>query len=466
MKMARTPVKAPAYTNLDEFVYGHAKNPVKLKNGMVIGGGTIYPELNFTVPTMKLIDSTWADAVECYREIITKTCIRAHQLEVPGFVAEIETLPEMTFKPKWAIEICKLVVDIIKEHESKYGIKGAVRITPNDNREGDAVEHMFRGPRWDETMEAFEGSGKAGADFFSIETCGGKEAHDDALMFCDLHQDVFAYAGPACHDMEKIWTNIVAIAAKYPGTVAAGDTACGLANTAMVLAEQGYIPRVFAAVDRVMASVRSLVAQEVGCKGPDKDCGYEGPYVKAASGNPISMEGRVASCAHLSACGNIAVCVADLWSNESVQNIQLLSGIAPVASFETLAYDCRLMNQATKVGHNKIVRDLNADSDSYLDPHAYILRPDVVLDITKGILAAGEDYYARTKAAAQLTTAALDKAAKDGKLRLIDREKEALKKLLDEAGSLPATLDDLAKEVLPDIKENGKFDPKKYDLPY
>ena len=43
----------------------------------------------------------------------------------------------------------------------------------------------------------------------------------------------------------------------------------------------------------------------------------------------------------------MAACLADLWSNESVQNIKLLGGMAPTVSFELLAYDCRLMNEAT-----------------------------------------------------------------------------------------------------------------------
>jgi methanol--5-hydroxybenzimidazolylcobamide Co-methyltransferase len=461
--MARKEYKTLAYTNVDDFVYGHAKNPVKLKNGMVVGGGTIYPELNFTVPTMALNDSTWSTALDHYREIATKTCERARELEVPGFCLEIETLPDMTFKPEWCIEVCKIVVDIVKEHESKHGIKGSVRITPNDNREGDQVDHMWRGPRWDEAMKAFEGSAKAGADFLAIETCGGKEVHDDALMMCDIKKDIFAYSALACVDMEVIWTEIVKIAEKY-GVVPAGDTACGLANTAMVLAEKNYIPRVFAAVDRVMAGVRSLVAMEVGAKGPDKDCGYEGPYVKAISGNPISMEGRTASCAHYSSCGNIAICVADFWSNESVQNVQLLSGIAPVASFETLAYDCRLMNTATKRSKEAalLLRDLHADSDSHIDPHAWILRPDVVLDISKGIVAE-TGYYDRVKKAAELSLASMKKANKDGQLRLNDREKEWLDKLIDQVGELPKTLGELAEDVIPDCE---KLDPKKYDLKF
>ncbi|MDR3279340.1 MAG: hypothetical protein LBT23_02405 [Synergistaceae bacterium] len=461
--MARKEYTTTAYTDINDFVFGTAKNPVTLKNGMVIGGGTIYPELNFTLPTMALNDSTWPTAIDHYKEIITKTCERARDLEVPGFTAEIETVPDMTFKPKWCIEVCKTVVDIIKEHESKYGIKGSVRITPNDNREGDQVTHMWKGPRWDETIEAFEGSAKVGADFLAIETLGGKEVHDDAIMMCDIKKAVFGIAALACKDMEVIWSRIVEIANKY-GCTPAGDTACGLANTSMVLAEKNYVPRVFAAADRVMCAVRSLVAMECGAKGPDKDCGYEGPYVKAISGNPISMEGRVATCAHYSSVGNIASCVADLWSNESVQNVQLLSGIAPVASFETLAYDCRLMNQAKK--HSKeaalLLRDLNADSDSYLDPHAWILRPDVVLEISKGIVKE-TGVYNRVKKAAELSLASMQKAVKDGKLRINPKEQDWLSRLIDTVGELPKTVEELAAEVIDDC---DKLDPAKYDLKF
>jgi hypothetical protein len=62
--MARQEYRTTAYTDLDDFVYGTAKHPVKLKNGMVIGGGLLYPELNFTLPTMKLNDDTWPEAIE------------------------------------------------------------------------------------------------------------------------------------------------------------------------------------------------------------------------------------------------------------------------------------------------------------------------------------------------------------------------------------------------------------------
>ena len=72
--------------------------------------------------------------------------------------------------------------------------------------------------------------------------------------------------------------------------------------------------------------------------------------LKVISGCPISMEGKSATCAHFSPLGNIASAVCDLWSNESVQNVRLLSGNAPEAFAELLIYDCRLMNTAAERG--------------------------------------------------------------------------------------------------------------------
>ena len=92
--------------------------------------------------------------------------------------------------------------------------------------------------------------------------------------------------------MHKLWTRITEIAGST-GSIPSGDTACGFANTAMVLADRGFIPKVFSAVIRVVSSVRSLAAVEAGAVGPHKDCGYEGVYVKAITGIPISMEWQV-----------------------------------------------------------------------------------------------------------------------------------------------------------------------------
>ena len=122
-----------------------------------------------------------------------------------------------------------------------------------------------------------------------------------------------------------------------------------------------------------MSAVRSLAAFEQGAVGPSKDCAYEGPVIKAITGYPISMEGKSASCAHFSPVGNIAAAMCDLWSNESVQNIRLLSGNAPEAFAELLAYDCRLMNVATQHGQQNVLRDWLTESDEHLSPQAVLL---------------------------------------------------------------------------------------------
>jgi len=448
-----------AYTKLEDFVYGKAVYPVKLKNGMVIGGGTVYPELNYTLPPMTLNKDTLSEAVAIYKEMTEGICVRAREIFVPGFVIEIETVPSMTENPQWAIETCKVVVDTIKEHEAKHGIKGVVRITPNDNREGAIFEHMYSGLHWDTIFESFEGCAKAGAEIFGIESVAGKEVHDEGTMFCEIAKCLFSMSVLRCNDMNKLWPKIVDIANKY-GAVPGGDTACGYANTFMVLAEKNYIPRVFAAVDRVMCAISSIVAQECGAKGPDKDCGYEGPYIKAITGAPISMEGKTAACAHLSSVGNVAMCLPDIWSNESVQQVKLLGGMAPTVSFEMLAYDCRLMNEATIQGKANLLRDLNADSDSRLDPQAYMLRPDVVLEVSKELVKV-DGYYPRMKKAGELTVSTLQKAAKDGKTNLDEKELMWLDTIGEQLAALPSDVGKFTEQIIPQCE---KFDPKCYDM--
>ena len=79
-----------------------------------------------------------------------------------------------------------------------------------------------------------------------IESVGGKEVHDEALMTCDISQVIFSLCIMGVRDMRFLWTELEKIAQRHHAKCA-GDTACGFANTAMVLAEQKMIPRVFAA---------------------------------------------------------------------------------------------------------------------------------------------------------------------------------------------------------------------------
>ena len=426
-----------AIRTLDDFIYGHCPHPVSLPNGLVIGGGTVYPELNFTLPNMTIQAESMPEVRSQYRQMIQGACERAVELALPGLVVEFELLPDLTLEPEWGAEITSILKSVLDETEAKSGMKTALRVTPNDIREFARPPLMRTGEYVDKMLRSFELCAQAGADFLAIESTGGKEIHDDAILNGDLAASAFALGVLGSRDMAWLWNKIVAISRQF-GAIPAGDTACGFANTAMVLAEQKFIPRVWAAVIRVMSVPRSLVAFEQGAVGPNKDCAYEGPYIKAITGMPIALEGAEAACAHFSPVGNIAKAVPDLWSNESVNNVKLLSGMAPTVSLEQLAYATRLMNTASASGPEgaRQLRDWFVASDAGLDPQAYVLRPDVVLEIAAEIIAEPTAYL-RTRRAAQATLLKLRQAGKGGELQFSKIEQRWLERLTKAADALP-----------------------------
>jgi len=426
-----------AISNIDNFIYGNCPRPVALKNGLVIGGGTVYPELNFTLPDMLIEKSSMPEVLKQYAQMIEGACQRAVELHAPGLVVEFELLPDLTLTPQWGAEVTAIVRETLDKTQSQHGLKVGLRVTPNDIREFAHPPILRSGGFVDKMFRSFELCAAAGADFLAVESTGGKEIHDDAILNGDLHGSVFALGVLGARDMAWLWRRIVEISSSY-SVIPSGDSACGFANTAMVLAEQKFIPRVWAAAIRVMSVPRSLVAFEQGALGPNKDCAYEGPFIKAITGCPISLEGAEAACAHLSPIGNIAKAVPDLWSNESVNNVKLLGAMAPTVSLEQLVYATRLMNVASSHGpaSARALRDWVSESDATLDPQAYVLRPDVVLDLSAQIIAEPTPYL-RTRRAAQAALACLRQAGANGELTYSNLERRWLDKLSRSADELP-----------------------------
>ena len=182
-----------AYESVNDFVYGSCPKPVTLKNGMVIGGGIIYPEVNFTLPAMN---------------------------------ATSETLPQYTEHPEWGIEIHKILRDSMYEFEAKYGLKSALRMTPNDLREMNRPPVMRSGKYWDSMLRIFDQTAKDGADILAIESTGGKEINDEAIVNADLRTSVFALGCLGARDMKWLWSNITRIANEN-GVIPGGDSSCG-----------------------------------------------------------------------------------------------------------------------------------------------------------------------------------------------------------------------------------------------
>ena len=438
-----------AIDTVENLRFGFAPKPVTTAHGLVIGGGIVYPELNFTLPTITINESTMPEIREHYRGIVDGALTRAFELGQKGVVFEFETLMEMTMKPEIGIELTKIMSDVCAEHRARNGINSAIRLTPNDVREFDRPPLLRSSKYLDSMYTLFREGARAGGDLLSIESTGGKEVHDDALMFCDIKSAIFALTVLGVRDMQFLWGNIVKIA-RETGHVAGGDSACGFANTAMVLAEKKYIPKVFAAIDRAVSVVRALPAYEAGAVGPSKDCAYEGPFMKAIAGVPISMEGRTAACAHLSPVGNIASAMADLWSNESVQNIKLLGGMAPTVYMEQLIYDCRLMNTSIANGTDAMLQKLFVDSDIYTDPQALMLAPESVIAISKEIVASKNHVEAGCRAALKAIELIRDAKA-SGQLLLNELEINYLDQIADEIDTIPLAESAFIDHMLPTI---------------
>ncbi len=391
--------------NSDELLFGIAPHPVSCGHGLVIGNGQVYPEINFTLPTISIDESNWKDVLFHYNDICEKILKRAEKLHIPGLVVEFEQLPPMTMKPEWGAEITVLIKRHLDDFYARTAISNALRVTVVDLRDVDRPPLLRTGQSWEATRNAFVLAAQAGADILSIESIGGKEVHDQALMYADLPGIVSSLGILAYRDVSWLWDEITSICNEYD-VVPGGDTACGFSNTAMQLAGQGMLPSTLAALDRAASAPRSLAAYEHGAIGPSKDCAYEGPIIKAITGVPISMEGRSSCCAHFSPLGNIAGAAADLWSNESVQNIRLLSGTAPEAFLELLAYDCRLFN--TAASNNPLMfRNILIESDVRFSPEAVMLEPKTVIDIAREIIRY-DNGYQKTRAAVRSGPQKLD----------------------------------------------------------
>ncbi len=441
-------------------MFGKAPKPLTCGFGLQIGAGEVYPELNFTLPTMLLDETSWPSVVSHYEEIGEMIRRAAKRLHLPGLMVEFELLPPMTERAEWGAEITAVLHRHLKQAHEEIGLPCALRVTPTDIRDITRPPELRSGKAWEEMCRSFDQCAEAGADVLSIESVGGKEVNDEAMMYGDIEGVVFALGVLAPRDMEFLWNEIVALCAAR-NVVPGADSACGFANTAMQLSSQGMLPEVFAAVIRAASAVRSLVAYECGAVGPSKDCAYEGPILKSITGSPIAMEGKSASCAHFSPVGNVAAAMCDLWSNESVQNIRLLSGSAPEAYLELLAYDCRLFNKARESGTERTYQKLLVDSDVHESPQALVLSPESTFRIASAITKESS-HYRRTVAAAREAISVIRDATMQHELRLRAREAQWLDKLGRSFDALPEKEEGLMKAM---IERYGHlFSPESYGL--
>lgn len=450
-----------ALTRPHDLVFGRAPRPVRCGLGpLEIGGGRVYPEVNFTLPEMEITCETWPRVKAQYHQMVTGILQRVCELNVPGLVLEFEHLPPMTEQPAWGEEITALIRGLMAEAHRVHGIPMALRVTIVDLRDAQRPPRLRTGHELEVMLESLRRCARAGADILSIESVGGKEVNDVAMLEADLAGTIAGTAVLGARDMEMLWRHIVAIA-EETACVAGGDSACGFANTAMVLADQRRLPAVFAAVVRALGAAQSTVAHDMGAVGPTKDCAYEGPVLKALHGVPVSLEGKSAACAHMSHVGNVAAACADLWSNESVQNVRLLAGQAPTVFAEMLVYDCRLMNEAARRGEAHRLQDWLIASDARLKPGAFILTPACSVALAEAI-ASTTDHLGRARAVTAAALRLMRGGAGEGHLVIDAREASWLSRLEDQLASVPAGEGALIDQV--QAARPGLFTPSEYGL--
>jgi methanol--5-hydroxybenzimidazolylcobamide Co-methyltransferase len=461
--MAVTRCTKMAYASADEMVFGRAVKPVKTGLGLEIGAGYTTPEVNYA-PRPEA-GASKEKLVKEYERITTDIMARMVQIGAPSVVLETEHVQQMSNHPDWGAAVAHAQKTIMEDYHDEYGIKCALRHTIGNIRETRDFLAL-RGDKYNVFMEAFEQCAQNGADMLAVESMGGKEVFDYAILRNDMAGVLYGIGVLGSMDMEMIWQDIASVAKKN-NVIASGDTDCAQANTAMFIAGgllDKNLAHTIAIIARSISAARSLVAYESGAVGPGKDCGYENTIVKSIAGVPIAQEGKTSTCAHSDLMGNIVMQCCDLWSNESVEYHGEFGGTTVQCWGETLAYDCALMNVALKSGNEKILRDMFVASDMNRDAQGYVLAYPNAYRVGQAIAKDGNDIYLRAK------NAALEciKIVEEGTRSKLELSRFEAKALADAKAAFEALTDDKEKfmsDCLTKYKEEVKvFKPENYDL--
>lgn len=456
--MARTPITQMAYSSGEEMIFGTAKKPVTTKRGIVIGGGHVHPEI---VPhprpgSEKTLKTLLREYERANGDALERMTIVGH----PTLVIENEHVFQMTNNPKWGGEIAAQTAKQMDEYLQKYGLKAAYRSTIADLRKPD-MHHMRESDYTHKIIESFKECAKY-ADIVSIESMGGKEIFDHAIIRNDIEGILFGIGVLGARDMEWMWTQIVEIA-RANNCIPGGDTNCSEANTAMFMAggmTSKDVPHVYAALSRAIAASRTLVAYECGATGPTKDCAYEDPIIKAMAGVPVSTEGKTSACAHADLCGNLIMAVCDLWSNEAVEYHDMFGGTTTAVFAEILGYDVSMLNTSIELGYQFQMKEILVNSDRYRDCHSLILAPDNAWQIGNAIVSnRAKGFYASARAAAMKAGEII---MNDPLMKLTQHEKEALTNAMKVLESLPEDEGTFVDRCLQKYKKVKGFNPAAY----
>ena len=109
-KFSQLTIKNPA-----ELCFGRVPKPLTCGFGLQVGAGQVYPEINFTLPTMLIDNTTWGSVVGHYNDIGEMIGRAAKRNHLSGLVVEFELLPPMTENPEWGAEITAVLKKQLKQ---------------------------------------------------------------------------------------------------------------------------------------------------------------------------------------------------------------------------------------------------------------------------------------------------------------------------------------------------------------
>src|SRR3972149_675233 len=144
-------------------MFGRSPRPVTCGFGLALGNGAVFPELNFTLPTMALDEANWSAVVAQYEDIGSMIERAAPRLKLPGLVVEFELLPPMTEHASWGAQITSALHLHLKNLYEQHGIPCALRVTPTDIRDVTKPPELRSGKPFDQLMQSFRGCASAGA---------------------------------------------------------------------------------------------------------------------------------------------------------------------------------------------------------------------------------------------------------------------------------------------------------------
>ena len=112
MKTTHTPREfaVPAITVADDLLFGNAPRPVSCGHGLRIGAGTVYPEINFTLPPMLVTSESWSDVHKIYDATTAGLLERARDLALEGLASHLV----MHGSPRWVVGL-EYAVEHIQE---------------------------------------------------------------------------------------------------------------------------------------------------------------------------------------------------------------------------------------------------------------------------------------------------------------------------------------------------------------